>query len=67
MKKKVVIISLKFEENLNKLLNNEQNISFIKINEHKCYNSHRIKSKEANDNVKTEEDIYKLASQLINY
>jgi len=54
------------EENLHKILNKEKEISFEEINEHTNHLTKAIKV-ETSDNVKTEEEINKLATQLINF
>ena len=54
------------EENLNKILNKENEVTFEEINEHTNHLNKSIKV-ETSDNVKTEEEINKLAIQLINF
>lgn len=54
------------EENLNKILNKEKNITFEEINIHENHKNKSIKV-ETSDDVETEQDKNKLAIQLINF
>ena len=54
------------EENLNKILNKEKEVKYEEINEHIPHLDKSIKV-ELCDNVKAEEEINKLAIQLINF
>ena len=52
------------EENLHKILNNEKEVNYIECNEHENHKE-AMKVKISSDNIVTEEEINKLAYQLI--
>ena len=54
------------EENLNKILNKEKNVTFEEINAHENHKNKSIKV-ETSDDVESEQDKNKLAIQLINF